>query len=404
MRILLNDFSGHPFQVQLSRELAKRGHVVLHTWCASFVTPHGGLVRRADDPASFDLRAVKLDAEFNKTGLLSRWGHEREVGRRVVAVAQDFQPDVILSANMPLGAQGLLLKYARKHQVPFVFWIQDLYGEGAKRVLRKRIPIIGGSLGRVFSRYERRLLARSSHVVAVSEDFLPYLAKGTPRKRISVIENWAPIKDLPVLSKSNDWSREHDLADKMCLLYAGTLGLKHNPELLLALAREFGDRRDIRVVVISEGAGADYLAAQKSTLGLRNLFVMGFQPFELMPQVLASADVLVTILEKDAGVFAVPSKVLTYLCAKRSLLLAVPSANLAARIVSQCGAGLVAGPDNVDAFVTAAQRLVENEQLRESLAKNGRAYAERTFDIVRIVDRFEEIIQKVSVNKVGKQA
>ncbi len=43
MRILLNDFSGHPFPVQLSRELAGRGYTVLHTYCASFLTPHGSL-------------------------------------------------------------------------------------------------------------------------------------------------------------------------------------------------------------------------------------------------------------------------------------------------------------------------------------------------------------------------
>jgi len=30
MRIGIHDFSGHPFQVQLSRELASRGHEVVH--------------------------------------------------------------------------------------------------------------------------------------------------------------------------------------------------------------------------------------------------------------------------------------------------------------------------------------------------------------------------------------
>lgn len=58
-----------------------------------------------------------------------------------------------------------------------------------------------------------------------------------------------------------------------------------------------------------------------------------FQPFEQIPQVQAAANVLIAILELDAGVFAVPSKVFTYLCAKRPLILADPLENLAARIV-----------------------------------------------------------------------
>ena len=30
MRILIHDFAGHPFQMQLSRQLAARGHFVTH--------------------------------------------------------------------------------------------------------------------------------------------------------------------------------------------------------------------------------------------------------------------------------------------------------------------------------------------------------------------------------------
>ena len=55
-----------------------------------------------------------------------------------------------------------------------------------------------------------------------------------------------------------------------------------------------------------------------------SLRCLGFQPFEVLPDVLGSADVLVAILEPDAGVFSVPSKVLSYFCAGRPVLLAVP--------------------------------------------------------------------------------
>lgn len=395
MRILLNDFSGHPFQVQLSRELAKRGHEVLHAYCSSFLTPHGSLSRRAGDPTTFQIQAVTLGTEFNKHGLISRWLDERAVGRKIVHAAREFQPDIVLSTNMPLGAQGLLLNYARHHSISFVFWIQDLYGVGATAALRKRIPIVGSWLGRVFGLYEKRLLTRSTHVVAITEDFVSYLPKRVRRDKNSVIENWAPLDELPVLPKVNEWSLEHDLADKTCLLYAGTLGLKHNPALLLELAKGFRNQSEVRVVVISEGAGADWLARQKKTLKLNNLILMDFQPFEQMPQVHASADVLVAILEKDAGVFAVPSKVLTYLCAKRALLLAVPSANLAARIVKRIHAGLVVEPDDIGGFAEVAMRLIKDKGLRQSMADNGRAYAEQAFDIGRIANRFEEITRKV---------
>lgn len=396
MRILLNDFSGHAFPIQLSRELAMRGHTVLHTWCSSFLTPHGRLAKQAADPATLSFAEISLGREINKRGLASRWFQEREVGRRYVKIAGGFAPEVIVSANMPLGAQGKLLGWARRCRVPFVFWMQDVYGVGATANLRKRIPLLGAWLGRAFSVYERVLLKRSSHVIVITEDFLPYVPARIRQPQTTVIENWAPLGELPVLPKDNAWSREHGLADKLCFLYAGTLGMKHNPELLLALAAGLRERRQAVVVVISEGQGAEYLKAEKQSRGLDNLELMDFQPFGRMAEVHASADILVAILEKDAGVFAVPSKVLSYLCAGRAILLAVPAANLAARIVVQNHAGLATEPDDVESFVRAAERLAADTVLRDALAARGREYALQTFHLEHVTDRFEEIFTKVA--------
>ena len=36
MRIVLHDYPGHAFPVQLSRALAARGHQVLHIWFSAF--------------------------------------------------------------------------------------------------------------------------------------------------------------------------------------------------------------------------------------------------------------------------------------------------------------------------------------------------------------------------------
>ena len=114
-----------------------------------------------------------------------------------------------------------------------------------------------------------------------------------------------------------------------------------------------------------------------------------------VPQVQGAADVLIAILEPDAGVFAVPSKVLTYLCARRPLLLAVPLENLAARIVAENMAGVVGDPGDSQAFVQGARQLWQDQELRERMAENGRKYAEERFDIEKITDRFEEIIHGV---------
>jgi glycosyltransferase involved in cell wall biosynthesis len=393
MRILMNDFAGHPFQIQLGRTLARRGHDVLHCYCASNLSPKGAVDRLPSDPANFDIRKISIDAPFEKYGLLKRWKQERRIGRAVVDLAKSFKPDRIICANTPLGAQGVVMNHARWHGIPFTFWIQDILSIGMAEHLRRRVPVLGAVIGAGFRVYEELQMILSNHVVPISADFLSYVPRRLMRdKNISVIENWAPLEDLPLRARDNPFSAQYGLTGKTCLLYAGTLGLKHNPDLLVQLAQAFMGRDDVRVVVISEGIGAGHLAEAKARLGLDNLILLPFQKFEDMPDVLGSADVLISILEKDAGVFAVPSKVLTYLCAARPILAAMPEQNLAARIIRDNGAGLSAAPDDVPAFIDAARHLVAYPSLRADMARRGRAYAERTFDVQQIATRFEALL------------
>jgi glycosyltransferase involved in cell wall biosynthesis len=191
----------------------------------------------------------------------------------------------------------------------------------------------------------------------------------------------------------NAWSMAHDLDDKFVFLYAGTLGLKHNPELLVKLAERFAHDRAVRVVVVSEGPGADFLRVRKQQWRLDNLVVLPFQPFAAVADMHGSADVLVAVLEPDAGRFSVPSKVLSYHCAGRALLAAVPPENLAARTIAAAGSGLVVEPAAVTRFISAAARLRADEMLRTSLARRGRAYAEEHFHLGRITDRFETVLR-----------
>lgn len=392
MRISVNDHAGHPFQVQLSRELARRGHQVMHTYCANVQTPRGVLVKSSKDPVEFHIQGISLDRDFNKYGLVSRWLQERELGDKTAKVIADFSPDVVISANTPLVSQSKLLEATHRHNARFFFWLQDVLSIGISNALRKKLPIAGGLIGSYFNRLEQRLWRESEHIVAITDDFLPYLSRaGVTADRMTAIENWAPLDELPLYDKVNDWSLHHGLADKKCFLYSGTLGLKHNPSFLVELAKTFSDQSDVRVVVISEGQGADFLEESKRTFGLDNLLILDFQPFHVMPKVLATGDVLVALLEADAGAFAVPSKVLTYLCAKRALLLAVPSNNLVARIVQDNEAGLASSSSKTEEFVANALRLMNDHAYREELASRGRQYAEQTFDIGRITDNFENL-------------
>ena len=255
--------------------------------------------------------------------------------------------------------------------------------------LGEGLPMLGHLVSAPFTLLERRLLRTSDAVVATSIDFLPLLRRWhVPRERTTVVENWAPLDEVQPLPRKNAWAIRHGLVDKPVFLYAGTLGRKHDPTLLVALADAMPNAQ---VVVVSDGVGTDLLGRMKKDR--LNLLLLPLQPAADLPEVLASADVLVALLEHEAHAFSVPSKVLTYLAAGRPILGAIPEANLAARTIRAAGAGAVVDPLDRDGFVAAARGLLADPQSRAGAGRAARAYAEQNFDIEAITDRFESIFE-----------
>jgi len=319
---------------------------------------------------------------------------EIELGRNTSRILEAFRPDIVLSANTPLMTQWTLQRKASSCQASFIFWLQDLLGIGIKRNLNKRMPLFGNLLGGILCSLEQHLLLNSDAVVVITEDFVDYLpAKMRRSKNVSIVENWAPLEDMPLFSKENDWAVANGLANTTNLVYSGTLGLKHKPELLVRLAHRLKRRPAIRLVVVSEGYGANLLNEAKRRDGLTNLIVKNYQPFQTLPKVLASADILLGILDQQSSVFAVPSKVLSYLCTGIPIVLACPESNLAARIVHKSGAGIVVSPNDPKAFISHCEHLLELSHYYDSFAGKGNVYAQQHFDIRRVSETFTRIFK-----------
>lgn len=389
MKVLIHDYPGHAFPVQLARALGGRGHQVVHVWSSGFQSPKGPLAPRRDDPPGLRLMPFGPGA-VNKYSFVKRALAERRYGRDLAQLIRRERPQIVL-ANGPLDVLASVQAGCRASSIRFVHWLQDFYGIAIDQVVRRKIPVAGGAIGWWYRALERRILRRSDAVITITEDFRPMLERmGVERARTTIIENWAVREDLGKPARDNPWAREHRLDGTRTLIYSGTLGLKHNPGLLLALARHAERRGDARVVVVSEGLGADWLRAHGG--GCAALTIVPFAPHERFAEVLASGDVLLAVLEPDAGVFSVPSKILAYLASGRPILAALPLDNLAARIIERADAGLAVRPGDEAAICAAADRLLDDADLRARMGRNALDYADRTFDIAVIARRFEEAL------------
>ena len=171
MRIVVCDYAGHPFQVELSRCLARRGHTVLHLYFADLTAPKGELAVLPGDPLNFYVEGIRTGAAFDKGRFLRRRFLEARVGQFMSTRAMGFAPDVVVGCNMALDAQKKLRKACAARGVAFVFWLQDLISKATQHFLGEKFGLLGQLIGQHYMRLESRLLISSEAIVAISDKF-----------------------------------------------------------------------------------------------------------------------------------------------------------------------------------------------------------------------------------------
>ncbi|CAB4324119.1 MAG: glycosyltransferase [Actinobacteria bacterium] len=394
--VLVHDFAGHPFEAELSRELARLGFSVVHAYCGGVTTGKGNLQRTEDDPEGLSFLDIS-DRAFERYSTLGRVRSEYRYGRRLSAAARSLRPHAVLSANTPLIAQAGLWITCGRIGANRIFWLQDFLGRGVRAVFTERNALLGATVGRAIEHLETILLRRSDGIIVIADDFVATLRDRRVKVPTLVVENWAPLDEIRMGSKPNQWSTSMGLDGLRVAIYSGTLGLKHDPEHLVAAARAL-DPESERLVVITEGLGRDQLEQAKAAEGLDALLLCDFVPYEALSDVLSTAEVCVVLLEEDAGTFSVPSKVLSYLAAGRAIIGAMPATNLATRTIARAGAGMVVTPGSYAEFAASVVALLRDGETSKRMGHDARAYAESAFDAVGIAARVSAFMTRCAAD------
>jgi colanic acid biosynthesis glycosyl transferase WcaI len=390
MRVLVHDYSGHPFQVELSRELAARGHEVTHSHCEAHVSGKGNL---SEPQPSLGFDSIGHGRVVEKLAFGRRLLLEMRFGLELAAQVRRLRPDVVLVGNTPVPMMMVFTAIFALRRVRWVMWQQDVQGIAALSFAEGKLHRSFRLIGHAMSVIERWCSHRADAIVVIAESFLQVHRRWGTIDKVTVVPNWAPLEEIVPVERKNDWAVDNGLDDTKTLLYSGTLGLKHNPALLVRLARQVVDAgHDVRLVVVTEGPAVNVLREEADRLDIP-ITLMPFQPYERLPEVLGSGDLLLVILENSAGEFSVPSKTLSYLCAGRPILGLMPAQNLAADLVVRAG-GCVLPPDD-DALPLAAEWVTEmlhDASEREERGLAARDLAEREFALRRCADKFERIL------------
>ena len=391
IKIHMHDFAGHPFQAELSNELAESGFTLVHSFFGH-VGPTKALAKDVYGNGRIEFQKIALKQEYEVHNLPKRILFELKLAGKLLSIHYRFRPHVTIYANTPLIAATVFRFFVPNSN--FILWHQDIFSKaigmrfnsGTKdRRISQRLQIY------VVEILERRLVRKSDQVICISDAFLSVYNKWSlDSNKVNVIENWAPLDQIQFFPKIR--TTEGTLK----LIYAGTLGLKHNPQLLIQLMDELEKVSvDGELMVISEGEGANFL---KNRLGLnKSISTNGFVPLAALNQLLMKADLALMLLEEGASEFSVPSKTYSYLAAGKCIVAFAPKSNAASIAITKAG-GFVFEPSSEGIHDAVKQICTLDSKVLSEKEIQARGFALKNFQISNKTDSFIKIIDKIFTN------
>lgn len=347
-------------------------------------TPWGFVRRLHPFPTDKSNIAARAVAFGGFTGLATVAGMLRPDG---------FEPDVVLAMSPPLilGLAGWLC--ARRHRVPLVFNVQDVFPDVAVEVGAITSPRVIKAARWL----ERFCYRRSDAVTVLSEDLRDNLAAkldGHRPERVRVIPNFVLTDRIVDSDRLNPYRDEFGLGDRTVVMYAGNLGYSQSVEVLIEAARAMAD--DPSVVFVVNGGGSRRAELVELAAGLDNVVFVGLQPKERLPEVLAAADVHCVLLRKGLGRSSVPSKLYSVLAAARPVIASIDPGTEVERVLAQADAGPSVAPDDTAGFLAALRPLIADAGERRRLGLNGRRWVTRWVSPEAVAETYERLFVEVA--------
>lgn len=317
------------------------------------------------------------------------------LGDSVLTALRGERPDLVLCMTDPpvVGDIGLLV--ARRFGAPLLVISQDVFPEIAERVKRLEQPLVVGALRKLVALY----LKRADRIVAIGETMkLRLEQKGASPARVVVIPNWVDTSELTPEPRSNPWGATRGLDERFVVMHSGNIGHAQDLDTLVRAATFLRDLDALRIVVIGFGARhgeVTRLAELLEVDGIVQFF--GYQPRELLPLSLASADLHFVGLARGLAGYVVPSRVYGILAAGRPVLVSADTDSETVRLVEEAGCGLIVPPGRPELVAGVIRDVVEGRLSLEGMGERGRAWVETEADRDVAFDRYRRLVAELAV-------
>lgn len=304
------------------------------------------------------------------------------------------RPDVISVDMHPLFLCLTAAALGRAWSIPCVLNAGDLIPDQAVAygVMKNPVAI------RLSKALATLVLRKARYIVPFTRGIQEALIeRGIPKEKLELIYYGADVglfqaakchpDTLPQLDELGD--------DAFVVTYAGTHGLPHGLDVILAAARILQGSSDIHFLLVGDGGEKERLVAEARQHNLDNVTFLDPLPRAMLPALYRRSDIcLVTLRRSDwLRQFALSSKVFDAMAAGRPVIVAAEGET--ADFVRKSNAGVCVQPESPHELAAAIDALKSDAGLRRRLGESGRQYIENHLTREQQSRRYEAVLCRV---------
>ena len=383
----IEDINQRGLYTDLIRAIAGRGHNVYA------VVPRERRTGLPTELASYgSVHVLKTEiGNITKVGVLekgiSTLTIERDYEKAIKRHLPGITFDMVVYSTPPITFERLVKQLKKTHGANTYLILKDIFPQNAVDIgFMKKNSL----LWRYFRRRERVLYQLSDMIGCMSPANVKYVLDHNPdidAAKLEVFPN--AIQPRPRVAERPGrtiLNRYGVPEDATLFVYGGNLGKPQGIDFLLEVIDNFHQVENSFLMIV--GSGTEYGRIQEHVRSTQpvNVALHDILPKAEYDELLRSADVGLIFLDSRFTIPNFPSRLTAYMESSIPVLAATDVSTDLKDVLIESRSGFWCMSGDLDAFLSNAKRLAQDEVLRLEMGSQGREYLEEHYDVTKTVE------------------
>lgn len=305
-------------------------------------------------------------------------------------------PSVVVGSIQPLFTGLVALREARRHGVPFLLEIRDLWPDA----LQAKGALTGAQAAPLYA-LASYLYRSADRIVSLTPGIKSELQrKGLPSDRIDVFTNGIDPELYRLAPDTRARVRaELGWGDDFVAIYTGTHVEVTAVDVIVRAAATLRDRVGVRFELFGQGQRKADAMKLASDLGLTNIHFHNPVPKTRVPELLVAADVgVMTLFRSPLIHIYFENKLIDYMGAALPIVAAMSGQQAA--LIRRHGFGLVVDAFDHEGLAGAVLAAREDREAFAEMGRRGRRFAEEFLLLPGIAKRYADTIEATAAGRL----